>query len=361
MNTNNPFKKSLDGKTLRYALPFVVVIAVLLAFSSPAAADYSGDHPLVTYDHDVIHGGIVYETVTDGSGYTTLYALGSATYSQDITIHIPKSATVKMARLYNYYTWSKSDGGDTYTSGDPAEADLAFNGVKVTCQNPSPITNPIDYGNGVVQYWDTKGPDYECGIKYDFPSGTFAWDVTGLVTGSGTYTATITNADSSPTSNEYFATYGFGLLVVYETPGRIANTEYWIDEGCDLLLNTSQYSVYEPIATTNAPFPGYIEEDNMKKIYQSAELTTVVVSSDKGSAKKNEWAESYNMNYFNSLSNEIGPSTAVSDKAIGLNYYDVLKLLQPCENIAYFQDRDLGTGRGDNEAVSNAFLVIKKK
>ncbi|MCK4732015.1 MAG: DUF3344 domain-containing protein, partial [Methanophagales archaeon] len=358
----------MNTKMKQISLPFVVVIAVLLAFSSPAAADYSGDHPLTTYEHGFVEdGGLIYETVTDGSGYFRLYALDPLTYSQDITINIPEGATVKTARLYNYYTWS---GYSYYAPGDPAEAVLTLTDVATsdiltkTCVNPDPENpreiNPIYYGTDAVQYWDSKGQGY-ASKSGDLPCGTFAWNVTDLVTGSGTYTATITNADSTPTEKEKFVTYGFGLLVVYEDADRTRNElEYWIDEGADYLYNTSEWDVYEPIATTNAMFSGCIEEGKVKKIYRNAELTTVVVSSDKGNAKK-KGRESYNMNYFNSLSNEIGPSTAVSDKAIGLNYYDVLKLLQPCDNIAYFQDRDLGTGYGECEVVSNAFLVIEKK
>ncbi len=370
----------MNIKTKQIALPMIVVIAMLLAFSSPAAADYSGDHPLTTYEHGfVADGGLIFETETDNSTYTTLMTtppgpLPLASMTQDITIAIPAGATVKTARLYNYVTWSKSDNGDKYVSGDPAEADLTFNGVTVTCKNPAaPIPNTIFYPNGAVQYWDTKGPDYDCGIKYDYPSGTFAWDVTNLVA-NGINVATIANNDSTPTPNEYFATFGFGLLVVYEgADGTDNELEYWIDEGCDVLLNTSKWGVNEPIATTNAMFPGCIKDVENK----SADLTIVTMAPDKGIWS--DWPASMNMNYFNGLTtaDEIGPS--IIDLSIpdekpwprtrtigsstlagmwhGYNVY-VSCQLQPCNNILYLQDRDLGTGRGDNTAVSNAFLVV---
>jgi len=381
-------KKKKMNKTEKIAIALAVLM-VAAALAVPAIADYSGDHPLTTYEHGMLNsGGIVYETVTDGSAYTKLpcnvypedpvYGL-----TQEITITIPEGKTVKMARLYNYVTWSTSDN-DTGTSpwfniGLPAEAEMTFNGVTVTCQNPlSPectglfppvacrdaLPNPIDYGNGVVQYWDTKGPDYECGAKWDYPSGTFAWDVTDMVTGSGTFTATITNADSTPTGmrpgkpynpvnyRERFATYGFGLLVVYENDDPVVdldelNTEYWITEGCDLLYNTSKYSVYEPIATTSVQF------EKESKGPKRATLTTVLTASDKWNLA--DWDESKNMVYFKNK--EIGPSTAYDYYSIGVNEFDVGKLKK--DNIAEFQDRDLGTGKGDNEVVSNAFLVTE--
>ena len=382
-----------------------IALAVLMVFSlaAPATATYAGDKPLVTYAKGPLKdGGIVYETVEDGGAYTKLpcnvypedpeYGL-----TQEITIDIPDGATVKMARLYNYVSWSTADNdtggykegdpGPFYQSGLPAEAEMTFNGVPVTCQNPlsesctglfppvacrDALPNPIDYGNGVVQYWDTKGPDYDCGAKWDYPSGTFAWDVTDMVTGSGTFTATIRNADSTPTGmrpgkdyhavnyRERFVTYGFGLLVVYENLDYPAVTgKYWIDEGCDLLYNTSRYSVYEPVATTYAPFQGGV---GMSNGIDMAGLTQVVVSSDKGN--DSYWPISENMNYFNSLTTaeEIGPmiaNTPTGYKAISVEYDDVTNLLKPSNNFVYFRDRDIdGNGKGDNEVVSNAFLMV---
>ena len=355
----------MNTKMKQIALPLVVVIAVLLAFSSPAAADYSGDHPLTTYENGLLkNGGLIYETVTDNSTYTNLYSdpdpaagmFGNMT--QEITISIPEGATVKTARLYNYYTWSTSGPYDKYVSGDPAEASLTlinpdgtevWNEILLNPANPREV-NPIYYDSDCVQYWDGKGSEYACGAKYDFPSGTFACDVTNLVKdgGSGIYTAIIENADPTPSENERFVTFGFGLLVVYETCTGPVTVEYWINEGADYIYNTSKWGVYEPVATTTTTFDGEISP-------LKAELITVVTASNKGNAEN--WPLSYNMIYFNS--NEIGPSTAKDAKSIGVNYFDVLPYLQSSANIACFLDRDLGTGYGECEVVSNAFLVVE--
>jgi len=323
----------------------LAVLMVAAALAAPAIADYSGDHPLTTYERGMVDGGLVYEAVTDGTGYMTLDAIDSETYSQDITISIPEGATVKTARLYNYYTWSKSDDGDKNTPGDPAEATLTFEDATVTCQNPPknapPATFPhkIHYGGtGVVQYWDSKGQGYESKM-YDFPSGTFAWDVTDLVTDSGTYTATITNADSTPTSGEYYNTFGFGLLVVYEAPDS-PPIGYWITEGCDYLMART-YESFED-ATTSARFHRHVFLDKA----QVAKLTTVLTASDGGNLPTPE-----NRVYFNG--DEIGPSTAAGSRHIGVNEFDVTDGLIHANNIAEFQDRD------DCEVVCNAFLVVE--
>lgn len=345
----------IKAKQLKLGIVAIVCIIAISAMAAPAAADYAGDHPLTVYEHAEIKGGLVYETVTDGSAYTVLPC---KVYPQDpdygltqpITISIPECAVVKTARLYNYYTWSTSDNDTTTVPSDPAEAELTFNGVTVTCQNPAPITNPIDYGNGVIQYWDSKSQEYPS-KTYDYPSGTFAWNVTDLVTGSGTYIAKIENADSSPTGmrpgkdydpykyRERFVTYGFGLLIVYELDEG-PEVEYWVTEGCDLL-----YGYYDGVtpemATTQAVFadPEFELED-----IAAAELTAVVSASDKG-------IYDMNMVYFNDVA--VGPSKAVNYYAIGVNSFGVLDLLSEEQNVCKIQDR------GDYETAHNAFLVVE--
>ena len=339
-------------QTKKYAQLFIAIVAVLLAFSSPAVADYSGDHPLTIYEHDTINGGLVFETITDGSGYTQLYTappgLPLNSMTQDITINIPAGATVKLARLYNTYCWSVADNGADDVPGAPAEADLTFdNGTTEqtrTCKHGyvdwTEAPNPIYFGTGVVHYWDTKNLS-KYGGMYDYPSGEFAWDVTDMVTGSGTYTATIKNNDSSPTPSEYFSTFGFGLLVVYEKPGS-PEIEYWIAEGCDILIART-FETPEN-ATTSVTVVGSIDLSNVS----IADLTAVTTCSDGGLMDPPT-----NMMYFNG--EEIGPSTADGDQHYGVNYFDVTAKLKSTQNVVEFQDRD------DDHYVHNAFLVVEYK
>jgi len=332
--------------TTKIGLIALVSVLAMCLFATPAMADYTGDHPLTVYEHEEIEGGLVYETVTDGSKYMKLYSpppevAPKPVLSQDLTITIPDCAQVKTARLYNYYTWS--DSGYKYVPGEPAEAILTISdGVNTwTTEVNNTVPNPE-----VAHYVDRKGFG-----SWDYPSGTFAWDVTDYVTAGGTYTTTIENAKDLtwsetnwelPDPGEYFCTYGFGLLIVYEMDEG-PDVEYWITEGCDMLYASPYYGITPEMATTQAVFadPEFEFED-----VASAELTAVVSASDKGS-----WIPPRNMVLFNDVA--VGPSTAVSDRAIGVNIFDVLYLLSEEQNIAEIQDR------GDYEAARNAFLVVE--
>lgn len=336
----------MKAKQLKLGIAAIVCIIAISAMAMPASANYAGDHPLTVFEHAEIEGGLVYETVTDGSKYLKLYSpppevAPKPVLSQDLTITIPDCAQVKTARLYNYYTWS--DSGYKYVPGDPAEAILTISdGVNTwTTEVNNTVPNPE-----VAHYVDRKGSG-----SWDYPCGTFAWNVTGYVTAGGTYTATIKNAKDLtwsetnwelPDPGEYFCTYGFGLLIVYEMDEG-PDVEYWITEGCDMLYASSYYGITPEMATTQAVFanPAFELED-----IAAADLTAVVSAS-------NYWWKTppKNMVLFNDV--EQGPSKAVSSYAIGLDSFDVLDLLSEEQNIAEIQDR------GDYEVAHNAFLVVE--
>ena len=323
------------------------IMGALMLFSLLAAADYSGDQTLTQYERGMTYGDLVYVTVEDGSAYTTLDAgdpTDTMTQLLDISNEIPDGAEIITARLYNYVSWSTPDYRDFSQPGDPAEAKLTFNGVDIICQNPATFTNTIDYGNGVVQYWDTKGQGYSS-IKYDCPSGTFAWDVTELVV-DGQNTAIIANADSNPTVRsdgvaESFTTYGFGLLVVYNIEpvgSQPDKCQYWILEGADMLKGDNYYET-PANATTSGSFIGSVPFYSQHEY--SAELTTVVVSCDKG----------LNNIFFNG--NDLGSCSLVNSKAIGVDTFDVTWDLLKNGNIVEIRDS------GDYMVASNAFLVVE--
>lgn len=333
---------------MKKKIMIAAIMGALMLFSFLAAADYSGDQPLTYYDRGMTCGDLVYVTVEDGSAYTTLDAgdpTDTMTQILDIGDEIPDDAEIITARLYNYASWSTPDYRDWNNPGDPAEAKMTFNGVEVTCQNPDTFTNTIDYGNGVVQYWDTKGQEY-LSKMYDCPSGTIAWDVTDIVV-DGENTAIIVNADSTPTVRsdgvpESFTTYGFGLLVVYDIEPVNPNpdkVQYWILEGADMIKGDGNPETPED-ATTSGFFTGNVP---MFKKVDSAELTTVVVSCDKG----------LNSVFFND--EDLGPlgvAPSNADKAIGVDTFDVTWELLKSGNMVEIQDS------GDYMVASNAFLVV---
>ena len=353
----------MERNKKKKALPLVVVMALLLAFSSPADAKgiggYAGNHPLIIYDHDTINGGLVYDTVTDGSKYTSLWPTGPRyehlrpVLYQNLTVSIPEGATVKMARLYNTYCWSCWEGDD-YAACPPAQAKLTLTDTSTDdtwaitcthdytpanrdeCPNPIDSTNCPSYPSGVTHYWDTKGRNYTS-TMWDFPSGEFAWDVTDLVTHTGTYNASICDPrNRRRRADERFVTFGFVLLVVYEDPNS-PGIEYWIAEGCDALMARS-FETPEN-ATSSTTFGG------VSKV-GIANLTTVLTCSQGGLLNPPD-----NMVYFNG--EEIGPSTAEGDMHYGVNLFDVTSLFRPDENVVAFQDR------GDCEYVHNAWLVVR--
>jgi hypothetical protein len=328
------------------------IMGALMLFSFLAAADYSADQPLTNVEHGMTYGDLVF-VYSEVDVYERMDSITGNTMSQDLELEIPDDATIISARLYNYVTFSTAENRNTNLPGDTAEAKMTFNGAEneVVCQypeglaDPLDVSNPVDYGNGVIQYWDTKGQGYSS-TSYDCPSGTFVWDVTDLIDGSDTYTATITNADRSPTpssskyGNESFATYGFSLLVVYdiepEGPQPI-HRYYSITEGADMLKGDGWYETPED-ATTTAFFNGGVP--NVKKA-DSAELTTVVVSTEKG----------LNSIFFND--EFLGKCTQVTDKSIGVDTFDVKPHIQNHGNYAEIRDS------GDYVVASNAFLVTE--
>ena len=206
---------------------------------------YTGDKPLTTYAHDTITGDMIY---THGDSYYNTKMYQDDTYTVNHSITLPEGASVKFARLYNYWTWGAI--GDI---GKYPVMSLTFDGNTISPE---------------VEYDDRKG----WGSYYDFPAGTWAYNVTDMVTGSGTHTTVVTNTDSDP--NAFFCMDGLGLLVVYEDPsGHVV--EYWINEGADMLstMDTSGGLMPEE-ATVTSLFQGSVDLSNV----DSARLWTVVQS-----------------------------------------------------------------------------------
>ena len=352
----------------------VLIAAVVMA--APAAA-YPGDHPLTVYEQDTVTGGLIYivdESGIKGETYRCLLdhenpdKIYYLELTQNLELNLPEGATVKTARLYNYYTWS--DPGPTNLTapgtdaGVPAEAYIQLTTpietATATSLNPAdctipnmiscdagycPCPNPISFfgsnGGEVLHYWDIKedyshkSPKY--GWRWRFPGGTIAWDVTDLVaaSGTGTYTATIMNAKPDTLDpDERFCSYGFALLVIYEKTCE-PTIEYWIAEGMDLLYAYGYYGITKEEATTNAMFTG--------EFYGNAELHTVTSASttvDKTTV------------FFNDM--DVGTLPTKSKFAVGHDVYDVTGLSNPVNNVAEIEDT-----LGDYFEVRNFFLVAQ--
>ena len=270
---------------------------------------YFGDKPLSIYGHEKVKGDI-------------LYTLGNSTYSGELAtdgvyavesnITIPSGSTVKLARLYTYWSWSHSG-----TTGVDPDMEVKFDGTIIT---PDKI------------YSDRKGFG-----TYDYPSGTYAYNVTGLVTASKNYTTVVRDAGAG----KNFAMYGVGILVVLEDSSG-QDIEYWIGEGADIISSTATNGVTPEQATTWVNFDGSVDTNEVK----NATLLTVVPGADKGNLGKNELI--FNTN------NWIGVLQAPSaQQQIAIDNREVGSYVQSSNNKVGIRDM------GDYMVPSNAILILK--
>ena len=275
--------------------------------SSEPFNGYSGDKPLTIYSHETITGNLTYSV---GSSYYSGKLFPGDTYQVEHAITIPTGATVKFARLYTYWTWSAIG-----ITGRYPDLKLTFDG---------------DVLSPAVTYDDRKG----VGTYYDYPSGTWAYDITNYVTESGGHTTVIENIGPE---NNYFSMDGVGLLVVYTEPNG-DEIEYWIAEGCDLLSSQVESGLTPEEATTQAIFTGSIDLTNIEE----ATLTTVVQSGN----------DNDNMLIFN-LDNWTGIYDGTPYSDLDVDEQDVLNYLVYNDNIVKMRAVD------DYMVPSNAFLVLK--
>jgi hypothetical protein len=177
-------------------------VNVPAAAQEPEINGYAADKPLSTFSHDTIKGGLTY---TIGDSYYSGKLWTNETYTVHCDVALPEGAVLEFARLYNYWTWSAKG-----TTGRYPDMMVTFNGVKLEPDR---------------QYSDRKG----WGI-YDYPTGTWVYDVTDHITESGSYTAVVENTGPD---GSFFSMNGVGLLVVYkDEEGKYI--EYWVNEGCDM-------------------------------------------------------------------------------------------------------------------------------
>lgn len=186
-----------------------LIAGLCCLLASPAQAQtpenngYVADKPLELYSHDAIQGDLYY---TVGNSYYSGKVYPGEVYSVSHNVNLPEGASVKFARLYVYWTWS-AEG----VEGRYPEMKLSFNGEELEPEK---------------EYSDRKG----WGI-YNYPTGTWAYDVSAYVTGSGAFSTDIENTGLDAS---YVCFDGAGLLIVYaDQNGKYI--EYWVGEGADEL------------------------------------------------------------------------------------------------------------------------------
>lgn len=276
---------------------------------------YTGDKPLITYAHGTIKGDLLY-TIGDSKYDGKLFPDGK-TYIVNHTIAIPGGATVKFARLYSYWTWSY-----TGSTGKYPVMKLTFDGTEISPE---------------ATYDDRK----RWGSSYDYPTGTWAYNLTSLVTSSGSHTAVVRNIDTDTMAS--FCMDGIGLLVVYEDASG-KEVEYWINEGADIVSTQGTSGGLAPQeATVSSLFSGSIDLSRV----EDARLWTVVQSGGHLGTKllfnDKNWSGVYD-------------GTPYSD--LDIDERDVKAHLVSTDNTAKIEPPDKSDDGGDFLTPSNAFLVI---
>lgn len=296
---------------------FCVMVGLCCLLAVPALAQtpenngYIADKPLETYVHDSVKGDLYYSV---GSSYYSGKVYPGDIYSVTHNVDLPEGTTVKFARLYNYWTWS-AEG----VTGRYPEMKLSFNGKELTPEK---------------EYTDRKG----WGI-YDYPTGTWAYNVTDLISGSGTYSTEIEN--TGPDAS-FVCIGGAGLLIVYTDPNG-KDIEYWINEGADE-LDSQMDETGKPLyyATPNETICEMLKP-TLQLPVRSATLWTIAQSGD--------WTN-------NTLLVNDQKFPGITDGKpypdLDTDTRDITDYLKSGENAILFQ------AIGDYVVPSGAFLVIEK-
>ncbi|KAF5054371.1 hypothetical protein DSECCO2_388750 [anaerobic digester metagenome] len=219
---------------------FLLLVATLLLVPI-VAADYSGSS-LAVKDSGSVTGDVRIEYGT--STYSGEMAPGG-THSVTFPVSVPPGATIKSATIYLFWTWSH-DG----TEGAAPSIQTRASGTSIT-----PLRS----------YSDRKGSG-----TYDYPSGTYVYNVASTARANSPLTLTVTNG--APTAG--FAVSGAVLLLAYN--GGSTGARYWVAEGADMIYATG--GVSPGAATTRVTF------SNVPTVSAgtTADLISVVPSGNKG-------------------------------------------------------------------------------
>ena len=310
----------------------VAILLNLLLLTIPASASYAGDKPLQTVLHDEHHGGLDFSL--GDSKYSGELAYNNS-YMVNFSVNPPAGSSIKVAKAYIYWVWSKKDLEGIYPQ---------FNASLIS----SETTVLLPKGH---MYTDTKG----FVSRYDYFSGMNTYDLSEKISKPGNYSISLVNTDKNGSS---FCVQGIGLLLAYEDP-KSPTIEYWINEGCDMLY--ADYGITPEVATTTTYFKGDINPDNIT----DAQLITVSPSGGYSSGR-----EARNKLFFNEKTGSIPVLGDIIQLLFGsgkswenvyqtndtvqvaLDEKPVGDYLEPTENFVSIQDD------GDYLLATNAILVL---
>lgn len=311
------------------------ILISLLLFIMPASATYAGDKPLQTVIHDKHHGALDFSLGNSRYSGELDY---NKTYAVNFKVDAPAGSSIKIAKAYVYWVWSKKGLDGIYPQ------------INASLENSGTIV-PLPEGH---MYTDTKG----FVSRYDYFSGMNTYDLSGKISGSGNYSISLVNADKNGST---FCVQGIGLLLVNDDQ-KSPTIEYWINEGCDMLY--ADYGITPEMATTTTFFKGDVNSTSIS----DARLITVSPSGGYSSGR-----EARSKLYFNEKPSNIPVLGDIIQLLFGSgknweNVYQTNETVQvaldekpvgdylnPNENFASIQDN------GDYLLATNALLVLKFK
>jgi hypothetical protein len=282
----------------------------------------------------IVGGGVVYNVSGAKTSSAEGYFPPQDTRTRVHQINLPTGAGVVDARLY-VYAADKGMGTKDYPTGCLPNMVVNFESTDLTPD---------------VVYADTKGFG-----KYLGPKATTVFDVTSLVSGSGSYTAIVKNDESAGGNTSTLL--GEMLVVVYEGADHGDEVKIWMLEGVDYLNTMDKrnghgkydYSVSPYESTATVGFGGILEND----LVETANLTAVVFYGGKpgenllfngNTVKTDAWlTEAYP-----------GSEVRVANVPVE-NYLSA----SGNNNMGFEDDLPAATAGGFNAA--GAFLVVKKK
>lgn len=271
---------------------------------------YAGNSSMLPFTSGETPKGDYLFTIGD-SKYSGMVEHGSV-YTVHYLPELPAGAVVKQARLFVSWTWS-----NWHSKGVEPQMLLSLNDQPLIPDR---------------QYSDRKGWG-----MYDYPSGTWTYNVTKLIAQKGRYTVELKNTNAE----NHFAVNGIGLLIIYEDPmSEKTPLKYWINEGCDIVWSSEISTCSHEEATNWTTFSGVPAPDQVV----SATLLTIVPSGDKGK----------NALFFNEgIYYGLWDSKPYADFSYSIQ--DVTRAIQEGKNAAGFQDRT------DYMVPSGAVLMVRMK
>lgn len=326
----------MNGKSnlsWRIGMVMMFLCAALVLTVLPAAADYSADKELTQKYSGTITGDMNY-TIGNSIYSPKLWSNNTGNlYTANLPQAIPVNDTsVVKARLYVYWTWSYNATNGVNQGVDPV--------MSVTF-NDDTFTVPVN------SYTDQKGSG-----TYNYPSGTYCYDVTGSIDKyETTNDVSITNTYGSD-KNQSFNIQAVGLLTLYNDTESNTQKDYWIDEGCDMTYtkwNTTTESWeygYDPEETTCTAHFSNVNNNNVN----SATLITVAPAA----------GTIYNRLYFNNNYWDGVWDGSPRDSNFSWDITNVANYLNSGENLVKFRnglENSNHSTEGQMQAA-NAFLLV---